>query len=284
MHSTSFSRFPSRFPWLAGLLCLFCLTACARAPAPRVVIEIVTVVHIMEVTRLVPIPVTVTSSPTPARSHPPSLSPTITRTPSIANTPEAPIITILIHAACNYGPGSAYLYKYGLLETSHMEVIGRNLEGTWLFVQGIHGWNPCWVRADQVHFDTGGLDAVPVASSILPYSTLYFPPQNLSSTRVGNKVTLFWSPVWMTEDDYRGYLIEAWVCQGRQMVFLPIIYFNMADQSRDLLAIEVIDEPGCLVSSSARIHTAEKHGYSGSKLFLWPVNEASPTPSTTRTP
>jgi hypothetical protein len=274
-----------------------CLPA-ADAPAPTPVLQIVEVTRevtqvvtqavtqevTQEVTRIVevPVPVTVTPTLTPEISLTPSLTSTITRTPTITPTPEAPRVTVLVHAACYYGPGDVYLYKYGLLATSWMEVIGRNPDGTYLWVQGGDHKNPCWMRADQAQFIKGG-DVnnynIPVAYSFLPYSNLYKPPTAVKAIRSGNKVTIYWNAVWMTEDDYEGYLIEAYLCHDGQLVFTPMKHKPPLSGNTGLLGIIVTDEPGCLVPSSARIYTAEKHGYTGYKMIPWPPYDLSPTPT-----
>jgi hypothetical protein len=74
----------------------------------------------------------------------------------------------------------------------------------------------------------------------------------------------------MTEDDYRGYLIEAWVCQGSRQIFLPIKYETSYDQNNSMMEVKVTDEPGCDVPSSARIYSAEKHGYTAYRMVPWP--------------
>jgi hypothetical protein len=237
-----------------------------------------------EVTRIVEVPVTVTPSLTPAISLTPSLTPTITP------TPDPPVVTILDHVACYFGPGDVYLYDYGLNATSWMEVIGRNLDGTWLFVEGVHGWNPCWVKAQYVSFNDGGdvtTHNIRIVSSaaMLPFAmNLYRPPTGVQAIRSGNEVTIYWNAVWMTEDDYRGYLIEAWLCQDGQQVFKPIGYVPPYDQNDGLLGIKVTDEPGCLVPSNARIYTVEKHGYTGYIVIPWPPFQTAHTPTSTPTP
>jgi hypothetical protein len=236
------------------------------------------VIQIVEVL----VPVTVTPSLTPVISLTPSLTSTTTRTPTITPTPDPPVITILVHSACNFGPGGVYLYKYGLNETSWMEVIGRNLDGTWLYVQGVHGWNPCWVKTELVRFNAGGDVSnynIPIIYTTLPYSTFYRPPDGVQSSRSGNEVTIYWNAVWMTEDDYEGYLIEAWLCQDLQQVFKPIGYKPPLSQNIDTLGIIINDEPGCLAPSSARIYTAEKHGYTGFIVIPWPPYESTPYPT-----
>jgi hypothetical protein len=88
----------------------------------------------------------------------------------------------------------------------------------------------------------------------------------------------------MTEDDYRGYLIEAWVCQGGKQVFLPIGYVTSFAQNNSMMAVKVTDEPGCLDPSSARIYSVEKHGYTVWRKIPWPPYEpttATPTMSPT---
>ena len=277
-----------------AVLLLVAVVSCQPAtaiPTPTPVIQMIEITQQVtrdvtrEVTRIIEvlIPVTITLTPTPAITLTPSLTSTITRTPTNTPTPDPPVVTILAHVACNFGPGDAYLYDYGLLETSWMEVIGRNQDGTWLFVQGVHGWNPCWVRAAFVRFNDGGdvtTHSIRIVSSatMLPFArNLYRPPDGVQAFRSGNKVTIYWNAVWMTEDDYRGYLIEAWLCQGGQQVFKPIGYVPPLSQNIDLLGIIVIDDSGCLVPSSARIYTVEKHGYTGYIVIPWPANELTPT-------
>jgi hypothetical protein len=267
------------------------LVACQpiiSTPVPTPVIQTVevtrevTVMQVVtrEVTRIVEVPVTITPSPTPTLTPTitptPSSTSTPTRTPTVTPTPGPPVVTVLVNAACRFGPGGAYLWDYGLLETSWMEVIGRTVDGSWLFVEGVHGWNPCWVKADLVSFNDGGEVAthnIEIVSNdiILPYATnLYLPPDGVQAFRNGNQVTIYWNAVWMTEDDYRGYLIEAWLCQDGGQVFKPIGYVPPLSENEGTLGITVLDEPGCVYPSSARIYTVEKHGYTGYIDIPWP--------------
>jgi hypothetical protein len=268
---------------IASLLVLT-VVSCKPAtitPTPTPVIQTVevTLEVTREITRIVEVPVPVTVTPT--------LTPLITLTPSLTSTitptPEPPVVIILEdHVACNFGPGGAYLFKYGLLATSWMWVIGRNEDGNWLFVEG-EGRNPCWVKTEFVRFKYGGdvttYNIQTVSPDIiLPFATnLYLPPTGVQAFRYGNEVKIFWNAVWMTEDDYRGYLIEAWLCQGGQRVFKPINKWTSLSENVGTLVLSVIDEPGCLVPSNARIYTAEKHGYTGYMMIPWPTYEPPPT-------
>ena len=256
-------------------------------PTPTPIIQTVEITREVTqvVTRIVevPVPVTITPTLTPAITLTPSLTSTITLTPTITPTPYPPVVTILAHVACNFGPGGAYLFNYGLLEATWMEVIGRNPDSTWLYVQGVHGWDPCWVKTEFVRFNAGGdvrnynIPIIYTAYTVLLHSQLYPPPDGVQAFRSGNKVTIYWNAVWMTEDDYRGYLIEAWLGQGGHEVFRPSGYVPPLSQNTGTLGMFVDDEPGCLVPSSARLYAAEKHGYTNYIVIPWPAYELTPT-------
>lgn len=272
----------------ALLLCLLFAASCgpqsatpaAATPTP----EVQTVEVTVEVTRILEVPVTATPSLTPtlAETYTPTISPTITRTPSITPTPEPPLVSIIEHTACLYGPGLAYLYKYGLNATVWMRVIGRTEDGTWLALKasGEQDSNACWIPVTQVKFLSGDLRTVPVLWIGLPFSVLYQPPTSFSASRNGNEVTITWSPIWMTEDDYRGYLVESWVCQGGKQVFVPLGYVtNYLDNLTGLpVSVTVIDEPGCTQPSRARLYAVEKHGYTPYVMIPWPGFDPTPTP------
>jgi hypothetical protein len=204
---------------------------------------------------------------------------------------------MLKHVACYYGPGDVYLYDYGLNETSWMEVIGHTAinpntdpKNIWLLVQAVHGTepNPCWVKSELVRFIDGGdiftHPEIPIVTyTNLPWSKLYPQPQGVVAVRKGTRVTIYWAAVWMTEDDYRGYMVEAWLCHNSQLEFTPLAHFPPLRENVGLMGIYVVDEPGCLEPSSARVAAAEKHGYTAfSVVRKWPPYE--PTPTVTATP
>jgi hypothetical protein len=259
----------------------------------REVTQVATHAVTSEVTRRMEVPVTNTPTPTLVQTSTPSLTPTRTRIPSITPTWEPPRVSILEHSACLYGPSPAYLFKYGLNATSWMKVIGRNEDGTWLFVKAggdAPDWNGCWIKSTLVKFISGDIKTVPVFWIGLPYSVLYLPPQIVSASRVGDEVTIFWQPIWMTEDDYRGYLVEAWVCQGGRQVLQPVNYVSSYNdnqtmiQNKSIIAIMVIDEPGCDVASRARLYAVEKHGYTNYVMIPWPGFDLTATVTQTPTP
>jgi hypothetical protein len=269
------------FPILAGCSPQPAPPTAAAAP-PATVWQ--TVIHTVEVTRLVEVPVTVTPSPTSERSPTPTNTPTATDTPLPSSTFTAtptyspPRIRVRMHSACRYGPGVGYLYEYDLFEGNLMEVIGwreilaKQKSGvwepsTWYYVRAVGGVNICWVHSSLVEAVRGDpLDAPPFTSR-LPSSELYRPPKSVEAWREGNLVTVMWSSIWMTEDDYRGYLVEAWVCQGGQLYFAPVGYTGVNVTNP---AVQIPDEPGCSEPSGGRLYAAEKHGYTAWILVPWP--------------
>ncbi len=246
-----------------------------------------TVIHTVEVTRIVEIPVTVTSSLTPEESPTPTSTPTITdtavSTPTHTPTPtySAPRIRVRMWSQCRYGPGVGYLYEYDLFEGNLMEVIGwREIlaqketgvwePSIWLYVRAVGGVNICWVNSSLVEAVRGDIFDAPPYTSVLPFSELYRAPKAVEAWRDGNDVTVMWSSIWMTEDDYRGYLVEAWVCHGGQLYFAPVGYtgVNVANP-----AVLIPDEPGCSELSGGRLYAVEKHGYTPWILVPWPMRE-----------
>jgi hypothetical protein len=207
---------------------------------------------------------TATSSPTPDAS--PTISLTPSRTPTITLTPtyDPPDARVLEQANCRYGPGAAYLYEWGLYPGDRVEIYGRNDLGTWAYVRPWTYFDRCWVNASLLDIFRGDLIDAPPYYSRLPFSELYRPPTNARATRAGNEVWIAWDAVWMTEDDYRGYLIEAWLCVDRQLIFTPL--------RSDETLIVVTDEPGCSQPSGGRLYTAEKHGYTQWVLIPWPAH------------
>ena len=282
---------------ILAFLLVFVLAACApaaAAPTPVPVVQTVEVTQVVmqvvthevtaEATRLVEVPVAATPTPTLDQTATASLTPSRTRIPSITPTWDPPKVEIVSAAgteksACWYGPSTAYLYKYGLPDGVWMRVMGRNEAGSWIAVKAGDDplANTCWIQAGLVKFLSGSLKDLPVFWITLPITdALYAPPKVVSAKRVGNEVTIFWQPVWMTEDDYRGYLVEAWVCQGGKQIFQPVGYITTYNDNQKMIAdngiiaVKVIDEPGCDVPSRARLYTAEKHGYTSYRMVPWP--------------
>ncbi len=166
-----------------------------------------------------------------------------------------------MQANCRYGPGTAYLYAHGLYEGDRGEVNGRNYSGTWLWIKPENlDWH-CWVAASVVEVQ-GDIGTVVVHRSSLPYSSLYGPPTNVRASRADERVVVTWDAVWMTEDDDRGYLIEATLCQNGFLV--PVAVHT------DRPIYDFSDQQNCSGESGGRLYTVEKHGYSDPVMIPWP--------------
>lgn len=205
------------------------------------------------VTRTPTVTLTSTITPTPTRTLVPS--------PTVTPTRDYPDAVVNQQANCRYGPGTAYLYRWGLYEGDKAEVHGRNWSGSWLWLKPANLDNHCWASEIVVDID-GDKMSVPVVQSRLPHTTFAGPPPNVVAVRNGNEVTVTWDKVDLSEDKRRGYLIEAMVCQNGA-------YFPMIVQT-DETTYTFTDEAGCATPSSGLLYTAEKHGYSDPVQIPWP--------------
>jgi hypothetical protein len=181
---------------------------------------------------------------------------------------------VLVRSNCRYGPGAPYLYKYGLLPDTPMDVIGRNDLGTWLLIQARGGDNPCWIKASLMEVQGDLMSAAPTYIP-LPLSPYYGPLSGVAAVRQGDDVTVSWHSLSLRAGDEvdlvveAPYVVEAWVCQDGQTVFTPVgAYMNM---------VTIRDEAGCLEASHARLYGAEKHGYTPWVEVTWPPT-TGPTP------
>lgn len=164
-------------------------------------------------------------------------------------------------ANCRYGPGWAYLYKFGLYEGISVEILGRTERGDWAYVLPLWYETGCWIKADLLEIE-GDIFVVEEYYGTLPFSDIYPPPWITEASRKGDEVFIAWSDVRMTTDKYRGYLLETWLCRDGELVFTPV--------NINGLWTTLIDEAGCSEPSWGRIYSAEKHGYSKWRLIPWP--------------
>jgi len=203
---------------------------------------------------------------------------TITTKPAITEFVELPMQTetpvfarpegtVLEQSSCRYGPGYAYLFEWGLYPGDYVRILNNNVDGSWVYVKPRSYNNECWVKKDLLE-TRGDVASLEEYYSPLPQGNLYKPTHYVIASRDGNDVLVEWEPVWMTEDDDRGYLIEAWVCQNGNYLFLPIGIFPYTKTFA-----RIVDEPGCQQESQAKIFTVEKHGYIMPPVIInWPNN------------
>jgi hypothetical protein len=227
-----------------------------------------------------PVPPTPSGTPTPspAPTETATLTPTVTETFTPTITPTYAVLRASVipeKLSCRFGPGAMYLFKYGLLATARMDVIGRTGDGTWALIlsRGDKPANACWANASLLDIEGDIFAAAPADIHVMmPWSPYYSPLTGVSAARAGNTVTVFWHPLVLRAGDDSGqtpYILEAWVCVGGQIVFTPVGSYQTSAQ--------VTDEPGCAEPSHGRVLAAEKHGYTRWVEVPWPP-AATPTP------
>lgn len=206
---------------------------------------------------------TVTLTPTETPTPTVTLTPTTTLTPTITPTAtfDFPEVTVNQQAYCRYGPAKAYLPAADLYAGDKGQLWNRDYGGSWLWVRFDKLTYACWVSASVTEVQ-GDIYSVTVYFHPLPQSVLYDPPDDVEAVRDGNEVTVSWDPVNMTEDDDRGYLIEARVCQNGNMI--PVVV-----HTDDSVAV-FVDEAGCEKDSGGKLYTVEKHGYTEPVKIPWP--------------
>lgn len=198
-----------------------------------------------------------TLTPTQTLTPPITLSPTITLTPTYA----LPTFTLNSQAHCRYGPGTAYLHAADFYIGDTGQVWGRDYSSSWLWVQPDKISYQCWVSASVVDV-VGDVSILRVAPVRLPHSTLYTARTVVAATRDGNQVVVNWDPIWMTEDDDRGYMLEVNVCRNGYLIWMAV--------HSDGSSYTFNDEPGCGGQSSALLYAVEKHGYLDPVTVPWP--------------
>ena len=208
---------------------------------------------------------TVTQTPEPTITFTPTieLSPTVTPTPTFA----FPSVTVNKQAHCRYGPHVAYLHAADLYPGDTGTVRGRFIYSNWLYVKFDKLNYFCWVAPSVVDV-VGDISTVAYKELNLQSigSNRYGPPGNVTAVRDGNHVTISWNKVEMTFDDDRGYLLELFVCQDGAFYWWPD---SFPDQ--DSTSYTVKDEAGCAQSSSGKLYTVEKHGFSEPVIIPWPT-------------
>ncbi len=267
-------RHPFRFS-LAGGICLLLgtlLTACSLQPPPVSQVastnsqpastEASTAVPAFTPTQ-VSSP-TLTDTPLPTGTATATLIPTNPPTLTSTATPSTPRLTVLQQSHCRYGPGKAYLHAADLYPGEIASLDGKSASGSWLWIKPDKINYHCWVSKSLVE-TAGDLSALPFIPTNLPMSVagLYDPPEKVWAERDGDEVTVYWSDVWMTEDDDRDYLIEAFICQKGGLVF----YAVWTDKPRYIFNDE---RKGCSQPSSGKLYAVEKHGYLQSVEIPWP--------------
>ncbi len=204
---------------------------------------------------------TPTITPTPSDTPTPTETATPTETPTPSVTPTEPPLPITANGGvnCRYGPGTAYLYAWGLDEGDTAQLDGKNYAGTWLWVQPHDAVFHCWVIAEAVTIN-GDLSKVPAVNPPLLTNPKVAPPTGVQASRSGSKVTISWNPA--SPAIGLGYLIEARICSGG---YLFDVAFSTTNTSYTLS-----DEKNCSRPSYGQVRVFNKLGYSSAVKVAWP--------------
>ena len=205
-------------------------------------------------------------TPKPLETPTPPATSTYTLTPIIeVDSLKAMVTADLL--SCRYGPGSEYLFLYGLRKGANIKLIGRTEGNNWVYVDGK---NKCWVNVEYINIagDKNSLLVVYPGIAKLPVSPYYPPTTVLKVSRDKNVVTVKWLDIPLRAGDeedasMQHYIIEVWRCAGGNIIFDPL--------ATNDLSITFSDEPGCSEPSHGRIFVQEKHGFAGPAEIPWPV-------------
>jgi len=203
---------------------------------------------------------TLTSTPIPPTSTP-------TTVPSVESL-DATVTADLL--SCRYGPGSEYLYLYGLKKGANIQLIGRTDGNNWVMVKGK---NLCWLNTKfiEIKGDPQTLKVTYPDGYKLPVSPYYLATTVLSAVRDANnknKVTVKWADITLRAGDEEDanmfiYIVEVWRCEGGKMIFDPL--------ASNYPEVTFVDEAGCSVPSHGRVFFQEKHGFAGPAEIPWPA-------------
>lgn len=217
-----------------------------------------------------------TPTPTETATDTPTPIPTDTETPKVTPTYVESLRAKVIvdgRLTCRFGPGAPYLYKFTFASTANIELVGRMEHSDWVLAQAIGGNNRCWVNGGPEFLQING-DPMSLPPTdpwvVMPWSTYYGPMSNVGATRSGDVVTVTYGGLVLVpsrgdDSEQTPYVLEAWVCQGGEHVFIAVGSYSYA--------AEVVDEPGCAEPSHGRVGAAEKHGYTAFVDVPWPQPE-----------
>lgn len=166
------------------------------------------------------------------------------------------------HAWCNYGPASAYLFRYDITEGMHVYIHNRNADGSWLWVQPFNTNAYCWTHYTVLDIYGGEISNLYYYDAPLPITTYIGPLEWANAYRNGNEVTIEYPYYYLSEDKNRGYLLELNLCQNGAIYWTAI--------QTDNTTYTVMDEPGCSAASGGQVRIAEKHGYTEPITIPWP--------------
>lgn len=206
-------------------------------------------------------------TPTPAATKTPRLTATPTSTPVEYQQLNGSIIAN--QTACRFGPGNLYLYQASLLWGTKLQVLGRDFDSDWLYVQAEEFESPCWVDLRSVRLPdlASVLEPYYPEKAPLPVSALTITLQNVTAIRDKTQVSIYWDAYLLPDSQRESpqsprYVVELWLCKEGELTFTTL-FPNQPN-------VLVTDEEDCSAPSSGMIYLAAKDGYVGPVNIPWP--------------
>jgi hypothetical protein len=203
---------------------------------------------------------TPSDTPTPSRTPTTSPSPTITSSP----TEESLLATSNSQAFCRYGPSTAYISYADIFVGDQVALQGRYQYGGWIWVKPVGKNASCWISGSLLDtpFDLGELPVVDYQISMI-FSPDVDPPTNVTAVRNGGTVTISWDPINVAPADFRGYLLDAFVCQNGS-------YLKYLDDVQTTSIVITDELNACPVASSGTLYGVHARGFTDPVKIVWP--------------
>ena len=167
----------------------------------------------------------VAASPTTKAAAPPTetaaASPSATATLIVVVSPASLLKgSMLQRSNCRYGPGAFFLSKIGMLAGAPIEVIGRDIDGGWAYIQFAGTHNLCWINSKliQVEGDLMSLQDYYPDKAPLPRTAKFGGAAITSANGTSGSITVEWTPVVLSTIAMPSgageteYVVEVWTC------------------------------------------------------------------------
>jgi hypothetical protein len=147
--------------------------------------------------------------------------PTATATLTVVVSPVSVLKgSVLQRSNCRYGPGAFFLSKIGMLAGAPIEIIGRDIDGGWAYIQFAGTHNLCWINSKliQVDGDLKSLQDYYPDKAPLPRTSKFGGASITSVSGSSASITVEWAPVVLSTIAMPSgageteYVIEVWTC------------------------------------------------------------------------
>lgn len=145
-----------------------------------------------------------------------------------------------------------------------MVVDARYQYGLWLWVKPEKVERHCWIAASLVQ-PAVDMSTIPIVDHLvsIPVTTDIDPPANAGAVRSGSSVTISWDAISVSPEGFRGYLIDAFVCQNG-------VYVKFIATTNNTSYTITDEKNGCAGPSGATLYGGTAIGYTEPVVIAWP--------------